>query len=345
MSEVTNPTELPELNGPSTGSRPPRRAARFLGLALLVLAVLTAFYGVLFWLGLRSGAELREENIRQELAGQVERQMTLAQSDFENGNYELVLRRLDWVLLQEPSLAAAAALQDEAQTALNVRLTPTVTPTPAPTATGTPAPVPDLREDLRAIQRYILAESWPAAIDALLSLQVENPDYQRRLTDQLLYQAYVGYGTALLPGEQIELGLFYLSQAERLGDLSPAVLDQRFWAQLYLTGIAFYGVDWSATVFYFRDLCLVAPFYQDSCGKLYVALVSYGDQYAETADWCPAVTLYREARLYGIDETLNDKISDAIEGCLSATPTPDPDAPEVITDTVDAPSQATPDAP
>jgi hypothetical protein len=139
----------------------------------------------------------------------------------------------------------------------------------------------------------------------------------------MLYNAYINLGVGLLSGSQIELGLFYLTQAERLGDLPVEVTDQRTWAELYLSGIGYYGVDWETTIFYFRGLCAAAPFYQNACQKLFEALMAYGDQYAAAQDWCPAETWYREA--VRMDNTVSavDKRREATANCLEATPTPE----------------------
>jgi hypothetical protein len=137
-----------------------------------------------------------------------------------------------------------------------------------------------------------------------------------------LYDAYIELGIGLVDGEQVELGLFYFSQAERLGDLPIEVEDQRSWAELYLIGIGYFGVDWAATVLYFRDLCAAAPFYQGACVKFHQALVAYADQYSRGLDWCPAEGYYREA--IGLDSSpdLVDAFERAIKGCAEATPTP-----------------------
>jgi hypothetical protein len=129
-------------------------------------------------------------------------------------------------------------------------------------------------------------------------------------------------GVSLLYGDQVELGLYYLEQAERLGNLPQDVRDQRQWAELYLGGIGYFGVNWDVTLFYFRDLCLAAPFFHDACAKLYEALVAYGDQYAVQRDWCPAEALYQEAYRQDATGAVSQKLREAREGCASATPTP-----------------------
>jgi hypothetical protein len=140
----------------------------------------------------------------------------------------------------------------------------------------------------------------------------------------------MNYGLDLITGEKVELGMYYLAQAQQLGDLPQSARDYQTWAELYTQGISFYGVNWEASAYYFRDLCLAAPFYQSSCERVFTALVSLGDQYAFAQDWCPAQDLYDEASSYQTTAELNDKRTQAQENCLLATPTPS----EPITDTV-----------
>ena len=311
-----------------------RKIYRILGVFFLTLAFLLAFYGSLAGLAWREGEAQRNEALQSELDEQLTTQLDLAQSDIGNGNYQLALRRLEWVLQRQPNNAPALSMQAEAEEALRQRLEPTVAPTAIPPTTLptlTPLATFDPSEDYAALAELIEAEAWEEAVAAILAFQTANPSYERRQTDIWLYDAHIAYGLQLLQTEAIELGLFHLDRAEDLGDLPIEVQDQRSWAELYLTGLAFYGVDWSAAIFYFRQLCMAAPFYQNSCDNLQTALITFADQYAAAADYCPAEPLYREALDYGSTALLRDKLTAAVTGCAEATPTPEP---ATITDTV-----------
>jgi hypothetical protein len=88
--------------------------------------------------------------------------------------------------------------------------------------------------------------------------------------------------------------------------------------------MAYFGVNWGVSASFFRDLCLSAPFYQGSCDKLFESLVAYGDQYMAAQDYCPAVEIFREARQHNRNLELDEKLSQAAQGCAEATPTPAP---------------------
>jgi hypothetical protein len=165
-------------------------------------------------------------------------------------------------------------------------------------------------------------KQWVEAADTILAFQRRFPDYERQETNRLLYDAYVNLGLELVTGKQAELGLYYFSLAENLGNLPQEAEDYRLWAGWYLQGMAYYGVNWPVAIAYFRDLCLVAPFYQSSCDLLHRARISLGDQYAFNGDWCPAEALYREANNQQRSPGLTQKLETAALNCANATPTP-----------------------
>jgi len=310
------------------------RALRLVGIALIVAALLLGFYTTVAYLGLRSGRTLRTEQLHEEQAAELANQLTHAREDIANGNYSLAERRLEWILEQDSQYSEARALLVSVQIAVSETRNPvtpdsseaTVTPGETPTAAGGAASSDgqnrDAAGEIERAERLVEEEAWDEAITALISLQHDHPNYERQHTDELLYDAYVAQGVALLYGDQVELGLYYLDQAQRLGDLPQDVRDQQQWAELYLAGMGYFGVNWDVSLFYFRDLCLAAPFFHDSCQKLYEALVAYGDQYAVQQDWCPAESLYNEAFRLDDPDSLLQKLRGSREGCDAATPTP-----------------------
>lgn len=326
-----SPQDSELVHSPTPGRA--QRLLRGLGFVLLAATVLAILYGVVAYVAWQRGQEIRAERVQTDLQEQLERQMALAESDVAAGNYSLAVRRLDWVLGHDSEYPGARHLHAEASQSLNRLLTPpativitvvAATTTPASQSTLSVADL-DAAMALAAVRSLMQEEKWESAVGALLDFQGRFPNYQRRQTDQMLYDTYVNYGLQLLYSDQVELGLHYLERAERLGDLTESVNDQRVWAKLYLQGMGFYGVNWATSIYYFRDLCLAAPFFHHACDRLQEALVAYGDQYATAQDWCPAEPLYAEAAQLSRDPALTDKMRLAREGCLAATPTPLPE--------------------
>lgn len=304
------------------------RILRILGIVLIVVALLIAMYTVVAYVALERGRNLRMERLQEERAAELANQLTRAREDIGGGNLTLASRRLEWILEQDPEYPEARALLDDAQGALtgtrrssdpsgrDATATPDITPMAAGAGEEAAA------AELERLETLVEQEDWDEAITALVSFQYNFPDYERRRTDELLYESYIARGVDLLYGDQVELGLYYLEQAQHLGNLPQDVRDQQEWAELYLAGIGYFGVNWEVSLFYFRDLCLAAPFFHDACGKLYEALVAYGDQYAAQQEWCPAEGLYNEAYGHNDSDALLTKLQNARQGCQEATPTP-----------------------
>ncbi|MEM7111680.1 MAG: hypothetical protein AAF614_04560 [Chloroflexota bacterium] len=311
----------------------PRRWPRILGMFLIAFALLAIFYMAVAYFAWQNGQAIRIEQQRTEAETQLGRQISLAEENIAEGSFALALTRLDWILERAPNNAEAIALQQEAQEGLNIRLTPIVvtavsaqatsTPTATPEPTATPGIISNPDSELSRIRRLSSNENWVEAIPALVAFQNQFPNVERTETNHLLYDAYVAHGLELVQGERVEVGMYYFEQAEQLGDLPIEAIDYQTWAELYTQGIAFSGVNWGAASYYFRDLCLAAPFYQASCDRLVESLIAYGDLFATAEDWCPAEIAYREAWQQQRSQTLTDKLNEAAEGCLAATPTPE----------------------
>lgn len=313
----------------SEKKRPFQSKSRLFGLFLIGLAVLIAWFLIVGFAGWRSGETIRDARISEAMSEQVARQKELAQTNFSEGNYQLALLRLNWVIEQTPNDAEALSLKQNVENSMLILFTPTPTPeaTLRPTQTPLPTPTPGLisspSDELQRIRRLMATKDWETAVSAITKFQREFPSYERQETDTFLYDAYLELALDMINSEDVERGMYYLAQAHQLGDLSQDMLDYETWAELYLQGLSFYGANWDAASYYFRDLCLAAPFYQNSCSRLQEVLVNFGDQQGVAQEWCPAQELYREAAQYDFVPGLDDKLSQAQEMCLAATPTPE----------------------
>lgn len=345
MSETTPPAEKSpntavseDMTTVETAGPPSRRVARLVGIGLIVLAVVMAWLLLVGYLGYQSGQTQLTTRQQTELSANLERQRELAAENISQGNYALALRRLEWVLVRDPQNQEALRLQAEAAQALAAQSQPAITPAtatpPQPTPTPEPSPTPgeisSPETELQRLRRLSVNKEWAEAVTDLVAFQQQFPSYEREETDRLLFDAYVGYSLNLFESNHSERGLYYLVQAQKLGDLPQALLEYQTWAKLYTQGISYYGVNWDAAAYYFRDLCRAAPFYGDACTKLLTILIARGDQYAYLEDWCPAQQWYEEASQQSSNGELAGKLETARNGCLTATPVPA----EPITDTV-----------
>jgi tetratricopeptide (TPR) repeat protein len=327
MSDTVSPANNQAEGHPQTAPQS-RSKLRFLGLVFILLAVLLGWYLLVGFLGWQSGQSAMVVEREAEMKSQIERQLMLARENIDQGSYNLALRRLDYILDLEPGNSEALTLQEQTQGLLDAFNTPqpttiaTATATPSPEPSATPGLISDPETELQRIRRLVANQEWSPALAALTAFQRQFPEFERQDTDKMLYDVYVAHGLLLLEGAQVELGLFYLDQAAELGDLSQEVLDYQLWAELYLQGIAFYNVNWDVATYYFRELCLSAPFYQSACERLQESLENFADQYVVAMDYCPAQELYQEALSHGRSQPLLEKLNNAAEACLLATPTP-----------------------
>jgi tetratricopeptide (TPR) repeat protein len=299
---------------------------RLLGLILIIVAVLVALYLLVGYAAWQSGQSIRGEREETQETEQLTRQVALAQEDINQGSYNLALRRLEWVLERDPANSDAQAVKRQAEAALKTALTPAAPPTatPLPEPSPTPGEIDDRAAEILRLRRMAQQERWDDLLPGTLTFQRQYPDYERLETDGFLYGSYLNLGLDHIQGDQIELGINYFAQAEKLGNLPQEALDYWLWAELHLQGMAYFGVNWGVAASFFRDLCLSAPFYQGSCDNLFESLVAYGDQYLVAQDYCPAVEIFREARQHNRNLELDEKLSQAVQGCAEATPTPAP---------------------
>lgn len=318
------------IPAPAGPARRPRLGVRLLGLGLVIFSVVVATYLLVAYFAYESGRTLRVEQEATSRAEQIGRQVQLARDDLAVGSDNLALTRLDWVLSQDPQNTEAQTLRDQIAAALTAERSPDATEPPATAAPDSAADVSSAlssantaaQAELSVIRRRVATEQWEDALSALLTFRQQYPDVERGETDRLLYDTYIALGLQHVNSDKIELGLNYFSQAERLGDLPQEALDYRVWADLYFQAVAYSGVNWEIAAGYWRDLCAAAPFFKNSCERLDVALEGHGDQLAYLLDWCPAVSVYQEAWNRQPSERVEGKLSQARDGCASATPVP-----------------------
>ncbi len=296
----------------------------------LVIAAILIILATVAYVGWQTGQTNRARAVEAELDVQLTRQLELARTDLAAARPDLALARLDWVLTRRPNDGDSLTLRRQAQTTLT-QAAPTPTPnrnlpTPFPTRIP-PTSVPgagDPAARLAALQALVEQERWDEAISRIIAFQLDHPNYARLQTDGLLFQAYIQQGLSLTLGDNVELGLAYFDEAEKLGNLPQEVLDRRVLANLYLNGLAYQGISGKITVENYRALCRQSPFFHNSCQLLFTALVAYGDEFVAIQEWCPAVELYNEATQYRSNDDLVIKLRDARIGCVAATPTPLP---------------------
>jgi tetratricopeptide (TPR) repeat protein len=323
--ESTSPTPTQPFN-PNRLNR--RLSLLGLSFALILLAVIAgAAYA-----GYRAGVSQREKELRATQTIELQQQYDLGLTDLAAGRSALAAERFEYILKINPDYPGAADQLARARAAQKITPTPTQAPVPTP-ASQAPA---DL---LRAAQQYVAAKDWDNALSQLTALRSADPAYELAQVNTLLFTAFRERGVARIFGDELESGIFDLTQAEAFGPLDDDAKNYRAWARLYLNAQSFWSLDWPQTILNLQLLYVLAPNFKDTSVKYYQATLQYGDQLARAGDYCAAAEQYALSQTIFIDQTIADTQATALAVCaLTPTPTPTLD-PALVTP---IPPEATP---
>ena len=280
--------------------------------SLLAIAAASAFGGYMSGINLRTGLEATQ------VAQEVAQQFSLGVQDLEARRYEVARQRFEYVIRLDPGYPGVTEKLAEVLLELNTTATPTVVPTPTLT------PTPDMRtaeELFSQAQVFMADEQWSEAIDALLKLRKDEPGYQPVKVDSMLYVSLRNRGVHRILNEaDLEGGTYDLALAERFGPLDIEASNMRTWADLYVTGASFWGLDWAQSAYYFGQLLQVAPNLRDSSNltateRFRTATIKYADTLAENGDWCLAQEQYDQAFNYGTDPAVEPTAQKVAQEC------------------------------
>ena len=285
-------------------------------MTLLVIAGMSAAGGY------RSGIAERTSLESTQIAGNIQTQFEMALDDVQARHYDLARQRLEWVVEQDPNYPGVT----DVLALIILETSITATPTQAPTPTLTPTP--DLRsveEKFLQAQQAMVEGNWDQAIDTLLQLRKDKPDYYPIQIDGMLYVALRNRGVDKIKNADLEGGTYDLALASRFGPLDAEASNYKSWAEMYVTGASFWEVDWAKAVSYFKDLSVIAPYLSDashwtSIERYRQALIGYGDWLAQQGQWCDAQDQYEASLKVGSDPKLEPTATYAAEECSPSAP-------------------------
>jgi tetratricopeptide (TPR) repeat protein len=287
--EAVDVTPEPELEG----NVPGWRWLILLSLAALMVIAVASVIG-----GYRSGINQRTSFEATQVSQTIGEQFNQGLLDMQEGRYEIARQRFEYVIRLNPNYPGVTNRLAEVLLEINTTATPTTVPTPTLT------PTVDLRgaEELFSQAQVLLADhNWTEAIETLLKLRKDEPDYHTVEVDSMLYVGLRNRGVdKILNQADLEGGTYDLALAERFGPLDIEAKNYRDWADLYAKGVSFWELDWSQAVFYFGQLIVPAPNLRDSAGmtateRYRQALIRYGDQLADSNEFCLAQEQYEAA--------------------------------------------------
>ncbi len=314
-------------------------------IALLLIAATSAFGGYMSGINERTNFEVTQ------VAQQVEEQYQLGLQDLEAKRYELARQRFEYVIQLDPNHPGVTEQLTLVLLEINTTATPTMVPTPTLT------PTPDMRgaDELFSQSQILLAEGkWTEAIETLLKLRKDEPEYQTIKVDSMLYVALRNRGVdRILREGDLEGGTYDLALAEKFGPLDVEASNMRTWADLYKTGASFWGLDWGQSAFYFGQIVVVAPNLRDNTNmtaaeRFRIASIKYGDVLAAAKEWCLAQQQYEAAFALGDDPSVQPTASWVTQKCSKADQEPDqnqPPPPEPAPTESAAPTESPPAEP
>jgi tetratricopeptide (TPR) repeat protein len=318
VATAVPPPPEPPVSEPEAVSVEPSRARLWRWLIGISLFALLAVAAISILGGYFSGIDRRTAFEATQVAQKVSEQYQLGLQDMEDGHYELARQRFEYVIQLDPSYPGVT---DQLALVL-LELNTTATPTPVPSPTLTPTPDTRGAEELISQAQLLLADSkWTEAIDTLLKLRKDEPAFQPVEVDSMLYVALRNRGVQrILQESDLEGGTYDLALAERFGPLDYEASNYRTWANLYVTGASFWGLDWQQAIFYFGQLLQVAPNLRDATTltateRYRLALLKYGDFLAANGEWCAAQEQYEAAYNFSSDPSIEPTISNAATEC------------------------------
>jgi tetratricopeptide (TPR) repeat protein len=228
------------------------------------------------------------------------------------GKYELAQASFEEVLIYQPANVGA---QNFRATAVFAQKATSVPPTIAPIAVED-VDKPALLSRARAAAE---SKSWDDTISLTEQLTGADANFESATVAALRWDALTARGLQRLRGknDQIESGLFDLSQAAIIKPLPSAVEGERRLAQSYQTALGLFGADWDRAIALLSQL---PPGYRDVGAKIVEGYLTAGDAYASLEQWCPAAKKYSDALRITSGASLEGKQREAAQRCATATP-------------------------
>lgn len=281
-------------------------------LGLLLIGLISAFGGY------NAGIDQRKQAQASQEVAIADEQFQLALQDMQAGRYDLARQRFEYVIELNPGYPGVTDKLADVLLYMNATATPTVTPTPTIT------PTPDTRnvqELFSQAQQELANSNWSTAIDTLLSLRKADPNYQPVWVDGMLYVSFLNRGREkILNQADLEGGIYDMTVAEKFGLLDTESRGLQNWARLYITGASFWELDWAQVVYYFAQIAPALPNLRDGSGwtaaeRYRLALIGYGGDLAEKAEWCDAQEQLELALSMGPDEQASRLLEDVSNVC------------------------------
>lgn len=326
---------------------------RVLGRLILLGVVFVLVAGALgSYLGYQDGLTSRRNQQAGNIAQEAALQFQLGLDDIAQGRLDLAKTRLEYIIAIDPTFPGAQAKLVEVLFALEMQANPTPTLVPTPTL----EPTPDTsNEDTQweFVLKQMAGKNWDAAIQAMDNLRKINLQYKPVDVDGLYFIALRYRGIdKMLKYSDLEGGIYDLSQAEKFSSLDRDADSWRAFARLYITGAAYWEVNWEKAMEIFAQVAPFLPNLHDGSGitaveRYRIAATNFADVYIKDGAYCKASRVYQAMLLIvnnaGIEPTatwLANRCEPPTKTPAPKTPTPSPTSTllETLTPTLELPT-------
>lgn len=271
----TTPKDTQPLR-PASPDRARRRrwiwiAAPALVLLMLIISGVTGYY---------QGLEQRELTAQANAAQVAQEQFDKGVEDLLAGNYELAQQRFEYVLRLDPNFEGASEFLNRALMAMNQP-----TATPSPLASPTPTETPDFSSFegmFASAQAAFAREDWDNALNIMIRLRGEDPEYRFAEVNQMMDVALRNRGMQKLFAGDLEQGIYDLTLSERFSPLDSQAASWRRSAAFYIFASSYFGLDWALATEYFGQICQANIW--GACTKYGLAAREYAGELAEQGD-------------------------------------------------------------
>ena len=276
------------------------------------------------------GLDKRQAKQIQMVAEVSQEQFDLGVEDLLAGRFELARHRFEYVLSLTPDYPGAVELLSQVLETLN-QPTPTASPIASPTPTETPD-YGSFEGMFQSAQAAFNREDWSTALDILILLRSEDPNYKLAEVNQIMRSGLRNRGMDKLFQGRLEEGIYDLSLAERFGPLDSQALSWRRSAEFFIFANSYYGLDWSKASEYLGQICVANIW--GACTKYARAAREYGNELLDEEEYCLASANYEQFFTHLNDDKFAPTATKVAIVCMTATAPPPTQTPTMTPGTI-----------
>ena len=326
-TKFASPPEIHQSTDGDKGKDSPsntRRLSTPIGLGFAVIVVIAVVVGVAAYGGYSVGVDERHAAAATVTAEEWHDQYTLAVEDIEASEYMRAAQRLEYIHSGCPDCAGVADKLSQVRDALG---TPVATRDVTPTSQA-------LREIITPEELFAdlvgayQAQDWESVVMRSTALRMKQPEFEGVQVGGMLFVGLQNRGIQQIETGVIELGIADLEQASQIGPLDAEARQYRRWAFLYLSGMAFWELNWPIVIDNLSLLYQTGPNFRDVEARLNEAYVAWGNVLRSTGESCDAQMKYADALSMAPSADVTEKMIEAEQACSEAgqNPKQTPDA-------------------